>query len=91
MRATPIVLDTLIAIESLAGWNLTGGAGAAQVNLRGPADDGDLDNAGVLLASVAVAANSTDTVVFERERLHSVGGVYVEDVSGTMAGVLYHS
>lgn len=92
MNPVEIALNTLVAADSLVGWNLSGGVAAATVNLRyKKAEEADPDNSGDLIATISVGANETDTIVFGGRMISALGGIYVEDIAGTMAGALFVS
>lgn len=70
-------------VTRLQGYSFEEDSGAAaQVELR------KLDATGQIIAFINFAANESVTVVWP-QAISSEGGVYVKEVSGSVAGVLY--
>lgn len=86
MKTKDITLAAAHAeVTMLKGWSVTGGAAAAHVRLR----KGGLIT-DPIVAEVVVGANESETIVFGHgSAIPCPGGVFVEDVTGTMEGVLY--
>lgn len=85
MKTKVVTLDDDHAeVTILKGWSLTGGGAAAHVRLRN-----GTTVAGPIVAEVALAANVSETIVLSGSGIPCPAGVFVEDVAGTMEGVLY--
>jgi len=71
------------AVTLLKGFNITeDSSAAAHVRLR------KLNVTGQILATVKLAADGSAMIIFD-EPMSSEGGVYVQEVSGSVEGVLY--
>lgn len=94
VRLTPAAITANAnhtGVTTLAGWSIreaAGSAGVAAVNIRkGVAA---ANNTGTLLAVLEMAADTSNTYEFRTPlRGDATYGIYVEVVTGTVAGVLY--
>ena len=84
MKATPIVSNANNpGVGVISGWNIYATA-AAEVRLRAGIDTGD-----ILVERIVVPINEAVTFTLPRG-IPAVGDVYVEVVSGTIVGTLFH-
>jgi hypothetical protein len=75
VRATTVVANSNHDVQNLRGWSLNG---TFVVNLRQGAVDGQI---------LATVTNSSHELF--GDNIDATGGTYVEQVSGSVSGVLY--
>jgi len=85
-RIQQVTADSVHTQERIYGFNFVETAGAAAVvKLRAGSASGDVIN------YLNLASGQSGTIFFpENVYVSALGGVYVEVVSGTVAGVLYY-